>query len=101
LIRGSLIDNTLSIVARDPAFAKVWLNEKRQFLEVLREIDAVPWRRVRDLSAEQPHELLPVQTSAISHPKFLVLLPGARQQPDANVICRPAQRPDFQPGEWT
>ena len=34
-----MIDNTRSIVARDPKFAEVYLAEKRLLLEVLREGD--------------------------------------------------------------
>lgn len=40
---ADLIDNTHSIVERDPAFAKVYLAEKALLLEVLREGDAALW----------------------------------------------------------
>ena len=41
---ADLIDNTRSIVARDPKFAKVYLAEKALLLEVLREGDAELWK---------------------------------------------------------
>jgi len=40
---ADLIDNTRSIVERDPAFAKVYLAEKTLLLEVLRDGDATLW----------------------------------------------------------
>ena len=40
---ADLIDNTRSIVERDPEFAKVYLAEKILLLEVLREGDATLW----------------------------------------------------------
>lgn len=40
---ADLIDNTRSIVERDPDFAKVYLAEKVLLLEVLREGDATLW----------------------------------------------------------
>ena len=40
---ADLIDNTRSIVERDPAFAKVYLAEKSMLLEVLRDGDATLW----------------------------------------------------------
>ncbi len=49
---ADLIDNTRSIVARDPDFAKVYLSEKRQLLEVLREGDPVLWQMAFNLAAE-------------------------------------------------
>jgi (p)ppGpp synthase/HD superfamily hydrolase len=41
---ADLIDNTRSIVARDPEFAKVYLEEKRLLLEVLTEGDPTLYR---------------------------------------------------------
>jgi (p)ppGpp synthase/HD superfamily hydrolase len=46
---ADLIDNTRSIVAHDPDFAKVYLGEKRQLLKVLREGDPVLWKLAFDL----------------------------------------------------
>lgn len=40
---ADLIDNSKSILARDPGFAKVYLAEKRLLLEVLREGDSTLW----------------------------------------------------------
>ncbi|MFA5352684.1 MAG: HD domain-containing protein [Thermodesulfovibrionales bacterium] len=40
---ADLIDNTHSIVERDPGFAKVYLAEKVQLLEMLREGDPILW----------------------------------------------------------
>lgn len=40
---ADLIDNTRSIVERDPNFAKVYLSEKALLLEVLRDGDPVLW----------------------------------------------------------
>ena len=40
---ADLIDNTRSIVERDPEFAKVYLAEKALLLEVLRDGDAAMW----------------------------------------------------------
>lgn len=40
---ADLIDNTKSIVAFDPQFARVYLEEKRRLLDVLREGDAALW----------------------------------------------------------
>ena len=40
---ADLIDNSRSIVVLDPDFAKVYLEEKRLLLEVLREGDATLW----------------------------------------------------------
>ena len=48
---ADLIDNTRSIVERDPAFAKVYLAEKALLLEVLREGDATLW--------EMAHGMMP------------------------------------------
>lgn len=42
---ADLIDNTSSIVRHDPDFAKVYLVEKSQLLEVLRKGDATLWDR--------------------------------------------------------
>lgn len=40
---ADLIDNSRSIIERDPEFAKVYLHEKRLLLEVLREGDKTLW----------------------------------------------------------
>lgn len=40
---ADLIDNTRNIVALDPSFAKVYLEEKRLLLEVLKEGDPTLW----------------------------------------------------------
>lgn len=40
---ADLIDNSRSILARDPDFAKVYLEEKRKLLKVLREGDSTLW----------------------------------------------------------
>lgn len=40
---ADLIDNSKSILTRDPGFAKVYLAEKRLLLEVLREGDSTLW----------------------------------------------------------
>ncbi|MBN8901419.1 MAG: hypothetical protein BGO51_10435 [Rhodospirillales bacterium 69-11] len=42
---ADLIDNTKSIVAHDPAFARVYLPEKRQLLKVLQEGDRTLWEQ--------------------------------------------------------
>lgn len=42
---ADLIDNTHSIVERDPEFAKVYLIEKAALLEVLRDGDTVLWAK--------------------------------------------------------
>lgn len=51
---ADLIDNTQSIVAHNPAFAKVYLAEKALLLEVLRDGDATLW--------EMAHEHLPAHS---------------------------------------
>ena len=51
---ADLIDNTSSIVARDPDFAKVYLREKALLLDVLREGDATLWQRAADLVRPGP-----------------------------------------------
>jgi len=40
---ADLIDNTRSIVAHDPDFARIYLKEKRLLLEVLKEGDSTLW----------------------------------------------------------
>ncbi len=49
---ADLIDNTRTIAAHDPKFAKVYLAEKRLLLEVLREGDPVLWQIAFDLTRE-------------------------------------------------
>ena len=46
---ADLIDNSRSIVARDPDFARVYIAEKALLLEVLREGDATLWAMAADL----------------------------------------------------
>jgi (p)ppGpp synthase/HD superfamily hydrolase len=45
---ADLIDNTLSIVIYDPEFAKVYLPEKMDLLQVLKEGDSDLWKRAFD-----------------------------------------------------
>jgi len=53
---ADLIDNTKSIAAHDPDFAKVYFAEKRLLLDVLREGDATLWKMAHDLlPAEVTH----------------------------------------------
>ncbi|WP_263082175.1 HD domain-containing protein [Endozoicomonas sp. Mp262] len=47
---ADLIDNTKSIVERDPKFAKVYLEEKRLLLEVLKEGDEKLWKQAYSLA---------------------------------------------------
>ena len=49
---ADLIDNTKSLAVRDPAFAKVYLEEKRLLLDVLREGDPVLWQTAHDQATE-------------------------------------------------
>jgi guanosine-3',5'-bis(diphosphate) 3'-pyrophosphohydrolase len=44
---ADLIDNSHSILERDPDFAKVYITEKRMLLEVLREGDAQLWDQAK------------------------------------------------------
>jgi (p)ppGpp synthase/HD superfamily hydrolase len=53
---ADLIDNTRSIVERDPAFAKVYLAEKALLLEVLRDGDASLWAMAH--AAMSPSEVI-------------------------------------------
>ncbi len=46
---ADLISNTKSIVERDPEFAKVYLDEKRQLLEVLYDGDSRLWELARSI----------------------------------------------------
>ncbi|AFC85868.1 HD domain-containing protein [Frateuria aurantia] len=46
---ADLIHNTQSIVLHDPKFAKVYMQEKRLLLEVLRDGDAELWNRATDI----------------------------------------------------
>src|SRR3989338_4557009 len=46
---ADLIDNSRSIVARDPDFARVYIAEKALLLEVLREGDATLWAMAANL----------------------------------------------------
>jgi hypothetical protein len=49
---ADLIHNTQSITASDPDFAKAYLRETRQLLEVLREGDPVLWEQAHALAQE-------------------------------------------------
>lgn len=49
---ADLIDNTRSIVARDPKFARVYLAEKALLLEVLRDGNAMLWEQAHALMVE-------------------------------------------------
>ena len=51
------IDNIKSIVAHDPAFAKVYLAEKQLLLEVLREGDATLWAMANELVTNLTHSI--------------------------------------------
>jgi len=46
---ADLIDNSSSILAHDPEFAKVYLEEKRLLLGVLKQGDATLWARANDI----------------------------------------------------
>lgn len=46
---ADLIDNTSTIVQFDPAFAKVYLREKRELLDVLSHADPFLWSRADDM----------------------------------------------------
>tara|TARA_Y100001972_G_scaffold82164_1_gene99984 strand:- start:17214 stop:17729 length:516 start_codon:yes stop_codon:yes gene_type:complete len=50
---ADLIDNTRSILAHDPRFAKTYLEEKRLLLEVLREGDQTLWQKAHALAYTQ------------------------------------------------
>lgn len=54
---ADLIDNTSSIVARDPGFAKVYLAEKAKLLEVLRDGDPVLWNRAEKMLVDGLREI--------------------------------------------
>jgi len=46
---ADLIDNSRSIIERDPEFAKVYLEEKRLLLEVLKEGEPTLWAKANDI----------------------------------------------------
>lgn len=50
---ADLIENTRSIVDRDPSFAKVYLREKAKLLHVLRDGDPALWKMVFDSIPEE------------------------------------------------
>ncbi len=52
---ADLIDNTSTIVERDPKFAKVYLQEKAALLEVLREGNPTLWRRAAEMVERGQH----------------------------------------------
>lgn len=54
---ADLIDNTSSIVERDPAFAKIYLKEKEELLTVLGEGNSYLMRRAVDLLKESKIKL--------------------------------------------
>lgn len=47
---ADLIDNSSTILARDPVFAKIYLEEKRRLLEVLHEGDRTLWLRACEIA---------------------------------------------------
>jgi (p)ppGpp synthase/HD superfamily hydrolase len=49
---ADLIDNSISILERDPDFAKVYLHEKRELLPLLKEGDAKLWEMANKLAQE-------------------------------------------------
>ncbi len=51
---ADLIDNTRSIVKRDPYWARIYLAEKRQLLEVLREGDPKLWGIAAGVVEDEP-----------------------------------------------
>lgn len=51
---ADLIDNSDSIIARDPAFAKVYLKEKALLLQVLTEGDRFLWKRAQSIVDNHP-----------------------------------------------
>ena len=53
---ADLLSNTRSIVERDPEFAKVYLSEKRQLLEVLRQGDSGLWQQAFDIAYKRPEQ---------------------------------------------
>lgn len=50
---ADIIDNTSSIVKYDPEFAKVYLEEKKSLLQVLREGNSILWDRANKILSEQ------------------------------------------------
>ena len=46
---ADLIDNSASILEHDPRFAKVYIEEKRQLLDVLKAGDSNLWQRANDI----------------------------------------------------
>lgn len=52
---ADLISNTRSIVERDPEFAKVYLAEKRELLEVLRAGDRSLWEQACEVASHDQH----------------------------------------------
>jgi (p)ppGpp synthase/HD superfamily hydrolase len=51
---ADLIDNSYSILARDPEFAKVYLKEKGLLLQVLTEGDSFLWKRAKLIADNHP-----------------------------------------------
>lgn len=58
---ADLIDNTASIVAHDPAFARVYLNEKRELLNVMVDGDPTLWQRAWGTMVEGESKLKDIQ----------------------------------------
>lgn len=54
---ADLIDNTRSIVERDPTFAKVYLAEKTLLLDVLRDGDQTLWEIAADMVRQASYNL--------------------------------------------
>lgn len=50
---ADLINNSASILDRDPVFAEVYIMEKRLLLEVLKDGDQYLWRRAYDIAYRQ------------------------------------------------
>jgi len=51
---ADILDNAKSIIKHDPAFAKVWLNEKMELLPHLVEGDITLWHRVYKIIHKRP-----------------------------------------------
>ncbi len=65
---ADVLHNLIDIVSFDPVFAEVYLAEKEQLLDVLKEGDVGLWQRVSELIRES-HEKLKQSSSNRSHPE--------------------------------
>lgn len=54
---ADLIDNTSTIVQFDPEFAKVYLREKRELLDVLQDADTLLWATAHGMLSKAEWEL--------------------------------------------